>query len=530
MRITSSFIGKILAAAGLVALGDRLFWQGQGIGSNLGVLAMAWAIVTALMVPAIRHNRGAMVALVAAAILAATLVDQPNPLAVCLFWALLSCTALLPRYARFDHVGRWALRLFAHGMLSVGGPWVDLFRLRKQFGPMRGADSRRLLALLPLPLIGGLIFFGLFASANPIIGDALLRIGAPDIDIKTVARGIFWTILLIMVWATLRPFRVMLPFSADYYDPKLTLPGVSTGSVRLALITFNALFALQNGLDIAYLWSGAPLPSGVTLADYAHRSAYPLIVTALLAGLFVLVTLRPGSDTAAVPLIRRLVVLWIVQNVFLVASSMLRTIDYIEVYSLTRLRIAALVWMVLVAIGLVLIVWRMLKGRSGAWLINANALAAGIALMGCSVTDIGSLAAAWNVRHAKEVGGEGAALDLCYLNSLGSSALVSIVELDQRPGLDPAFAKRLAWVRHLVLVRTGEQQKAGEWIWRDARRLDQVRSMLGGKRMAAPPSAGATGRGCDGAILPAQPMAERDEGPADSANADGVALTNEVQR
>ena len=205
------------------------------------------------------------------------------------------------------------------------------------------------------------------------------------------------------------------------------------------------------------------------MADYAHRSAYPLIATALLAGLFVLVTLRPGSDTAAVPLIRRLVVLWIAQNVFLVASSILRTLDYIEVYSLTQLRIAALIWMALVAVGLVLIVWRMLAGKSGAWLINANVLAAGLVLTVCSVVDLGSVAAAWNVRHAKEVGGKGAALDLCYLNQLGPSALVSLVELERAPALEARF-RAAAWPGCAALDagRCTIDSSTGEWTWRNA--------------------------------------------------------------
>jgi hypothetical protein len=53
----------------------------------------------------------------------------------------------------------------------------------------------------------------------------------------------------------------------------------------------------------------------------------------------------------------------------------------VQAYSLTRLRIAALVWMGLVGLGLVLICWRMLRGKSGAWLINANAGAALLVLV-----------------------------------------------------------------------------------------------------------------------------------------------------
>ncbi len=67
-------------------------------------------------------------------------------------------------------------------------------------------------------------------------------------------------------------------------------------------------------------------------------------------------------------MLRRLVTLWIAQNVLLVASSILRTIDYIAVYSLTPWRIAALAWMALVAVGLVLILWRMWRGLSARWL------------------------------------------------------------------------------------------------------------------------------------------------------------------
>ena len=126
---------------------------------------------------------------------------------------------------------------------------------------------------------------------------------------------------------------------------------------------------------------------------------------------------------------------------------MLRTFDYIEAYSLTRLRIAALIWMGLVAIGLVLICYRLLRGRSGAWLINANLLAALLVLGACCTVDLGRMAAAWNVRHARETGGAGAALDLCYLNELGASALLPLIELERRPICRPSCASGSIWLR-----------------------------------------------------------------------------------
>ena len=91
-----------------------------------------------------------------------------------------------------------------------------------------------------------------------------------------------------------------------------------------SLVVFNLMFAVQTSMDIAYLWRGVALPDGMSYASYAHRGAYPLILTALLAASFVIAAMRPGSAAERAPVIRALVFLWIAQNVVLVVSSMLR--------------------------------------------------------------------------------------------------------------------------------------------------------------------------------------------------------------
>lgn len=257
----------------------------------------------------------------------------------------------------------------------------------------------------------------------------------------------------------------------------LHMPGVSVASVRLSLIAFNLLFAMQNLMDAAYLSGTIAMPKGITLAEYAHRGAYPLIVTALLAALFVIVTLRPGSSTAAVPMIRRLVVLWIAQNIVLVGSSILRTLDYVEAYSLTVLRISALAWMLLVAVGLMLICWRLLMAKSAGWLINANLAAAAVLLTVASFVDLGNVAAWWNIRHAREAGGTGAALDLCYLSELGSSSLLPLIELEKNPELKPAFRERVQVVRDDI-HRQLRSQMVHAWTMRGEQRLQQAEQLI----------------------------------------------------
>ena len=131
----------------------------------------------------------------------------------------------------------------------------------------------------------------------------------------------------------------------------------------------SLLFLFQNVLDIEYLWSGAALPSGMTYAEYAHRGAYPLIATTLLAGLLTLITFGRQCTGPVWKQARILVYIWLVQNVFLVASSLLRLWKYISVYSLTELRVAAAFWMLLVACGLCLILYKVWKNKDLAWLV-----------------------------------------------------------------------------------------------------------------------------------------------------------------
>jgi hypothetical protein len=492
-----SFVSKAVLAAALVTLADWLFFW-QSAGSTVALFAFLVLAVVAATQPALRHRRAGWAAAGVALAAAAALADDPSLLALALCWAAASVAALLPRAQGFDDAWRWALRLAGHGARSLLGPVLDLPILRaarRRRGGGIGLAAR--LPLLVLPALGSALFIALFAAANPLISNAFSQISLASLFGGISAlRIVFWLVIGCPLWALLRPHPLLLRPRREA-DPDFALPGVSLPSLTLSLLAFNLVFAVQNGLDLAFLWSGAALPKGMTLAEYAHRGAYPLIATALLAGLFVLVTLRPGSPLAASRPVRRLVYLWVAQNVLLVASTALRTLDYVDAYSLTRLRIAALVWMGLVAAGLILICWRIAARRSGAWLINANAAAALAVLLACAFVDLGAVAARWNVRHAREAGGRGAALDLCYLHELGPSALLPLIELESRP-LPAPTRERAAWVRNVILDGLEPAQSDWHgWTFRNARRLAQAHRLIAERRL---PRFTAGRRLCDGTI------------------------------
>ncbi len=488
-----SFLLKIGATAALVTAFTWLFPNNiEGVG--IGIFGLAWLLAVILARPAVRHSRlDIATALSLAGIFCLALAYDPRPLPLFLFLCALSIATLLPRTAAFDDAWRWTIRLMLHGATGVIKPIADLIRLLAIRPRGKRRTLKSLIGILALPLFGTLLFTILFANANPLIADALDQIALPS-----PGKLFEWTFVTFLVWPMLRPHRIVTRLKIP--DPAIELPGTSLPSALIALTLFNLLFAVENGLDIVFLWNNAALPNGMSMADYAHRGAYPLIATALLAGLFVLTMLRPGTASAANPWARRLVALWVAQNIFLVASSALRTIDYVEAYELTAWRIAALLWMALVAIGLILICWRLWMARSARWLINANALATALVLVPCCFLDLNASAAQWNVRHAREVGGASQAIDLCYLRGLGAPALLPLIELEHR-ALSPELADRVRYVRADILASLARKQ-AHWWSWsvHDALRLGTARRLLGpDPQQPLNPKPG-YGRTCNGTI------------------------------
>lgn len=482
-RLRGGFWIKALWAMLPVAVTDVVLFQSYITGGTFGFIMLAMAAALFLARPAVRRDWRALAALGLATLYGFAMVNDPGMLALGLFLIAISVATLLPAFARFGGGLAWLQRLLVHGLTSVIGLLLDAFALRK----VRHRRTQRVLrisgiiAAIALPVIGSGIILGLFAAANPVIENTILAVHWPTWDEETLLRVIIAGVVFSVSWAILRPRLSAFLNNPGRSKalPALSLPGISVVSVTLSLIAFNLLFLMQNGMDAAWLWGFAPLPDDMTLAEYAHRGAYPLIATAIFAAIFVLVTLRPGSETAASPIIRRLVVLWIAQNVFLVASSMLRTVDYIEAYSLTELRLYALVWMALVGVGLLLICWRMLAGKSGDWLVNGNLIAAGLVLTSFCFIDASAVAAQWNVRHAREIDGTGAALDVSYLERRGDAALLPLVELSQKP-LPAAVRSRV--LRALGTVYRGAQNRNATVRWwsltRD-RRLAEANRLLG---------------------------------------------------
>jgi Domain of unknown function (DUF4153) len=415
----------------LAGLADFLFYA-EGMGWAAGIYT--FIILGALLFfnPGLSHTKPGKIIIVINWVLVFALIENPSGLTITLSFLGITSMALLSHPGWTYNAGLWLRGVFDF--------WTqNAFRVLKDvkiFGYLFHEDedpNRRSIQLKHwiLPLGLSLVFVILFAGANPILIHWLDLINWNRIfDLFTLERTLLWSLVIMLCWPLLQPrFRLKQKSigDTDFKDVRNLIRFLfSRESILYSLIIFNLLFSAQTFMDLIYLWGGRALPEGMSYAEYAHRGAYPLIATALLAGAFVLVALRPGSETERMRSIRYLVYCWIGQNIFLVLSSIWRTALYIEEYSLTYLRLAALIWMGLVALGLVLLILRILWTRSNIWLINLNGITLLTVLMMCSFINLGSVIAQFNVEHCKEVNGTGPALDLKYLEEIGTASLPAL--------------------------------------------------------------------------------------------------------
>ena len=437
-----------VSAAACVVLADWLFygWEvGISLPLFLGVLGVA--AVASHRERATHKIQIIMATIFVAGLLA--LIENVNELSVIVGTL---ATAMFVYVLTAPQATSWQRNLFEAATIPFRGPFQLIGDLIGTLRHMQTWTPEWLGSLVAwiVPLSVFAVFLALLSSANPLIENRLLMINFQALfDLLEPRRIWFWTMVACAIWPLLRrrirrkpvvePELRAIPTAAssdmDY------LLGVQ--AVTRSLVLFNALFALQSGLDLTYLWGGASLPNGMSHAAYAHRGAYPLIVTALLAAGFVLIAMRPGGPAERSRWIRPLVLTWTWQNIVLVISSILRLDLYVAVYSLTYLRLAAFIWMGLVVAGLLLIVLQIIWRKPNSWLLSANAATLALVLFACCFINAPRLVATYNVEHSREISGTGVHLDVQYLGSLGPQAqLVLESHRQEVPALTSAMDRQ----------------------------------------------------------------------------------------
>ena len=431
----------------ILALADLLIWRATPglslVVFGFALLVMGWAIV------GFRGTKG----LVLAAIFFLPMVEQVQVLSFGFWLAGLALGAAWIAVARFPGLPG-GLRFLLHAPETV---FADVRKLPRVGTPsLRGGFTGW---FLPIGL--GLVFLSLLSSANPLLASWLDRLFTIQNLFMDIDRLLFWFGTAFLAWPFLSlvalRHRVALGFDAP--RPRALPLVFNEASIRRSLILFNVVFVAQTIADLAIIWGGAALPAGMSYAQYAHRGAYPLLAAALLAGGFALAA-RPFTTQSAV--LRIALLGWLFQTLFLVISSLTRLESYIFVYGLTHLRIAALIWMGLVGVGIALVIWQVFRNHSAPWMLKRCALLGAGTLYACSFLSFSAAIADYNLTHD-------VAPDFYYLCSLDSAALPAITAYEDRmgkplcpPGLRPVLREPQDW------------REWGFRDWRTARSLSKL--------------------------------------------------------
>lgn len=424
-----------------IILADWLFWD-HPIGWTLGGYGLLLAV--ALFLRERKRPRGFSAWIIAAALACLCLQCgiEPGVLTVVLGALGLISLALILRAGWLADALTWAARWLQFAVIGWLTPLADLYTTSRLLRSEDNPGGRRWLRNWFLPLLLGMIFLILFTVANPVISQWIENVGTSIQELienltehyPPAERIITWLLVGTGVWMLLR-FHSQT--KAPAWEQLVTGDGrpdsvVSPSIVTRCLLLFNMIFAVQIGLDVCYLWGGFKLPEGLTYAQYAHRGAYPLLAAGILAGLFVFAAFRGNPHDRRIRLARGLVLLWLAQNAFMLVSAAWRLGLYIDAYSLTRWRVAAAVWMLLVLCGVLWVIVRIAAGRSNLWLLNVNAVTALAVLFICSFCNIDGWIARYNTTHCREMHGHGEPLDVQYLESLGPDTLPALLDFAEK--------------------------------------------------------------------------------------------------
>ncbi len=348
--------------------------------------------------------------------------------------------------------------VFAAALFSVytgigSGLHMVLDYLKRQDGTPKRTEStsfgKWLLWILPVILV--LVFFALYRLSSPVFNQF-----ASGIDFSFIEFG--WIMCtLVGFWLAYAFFfhRGIQPFS-DYdsnasnqlnsEETNLRLLGYQltineerqSGMLLFGLL--NALLLVVNALDFGYLISGK-IPAGMSYSEYVHQGTEALIFSIIIAIGIITIYFRNGlSLLQTYKPVRLLAYAWLIQNLALVSTTLIRNQLYINEYSLTYKRIGVYAFLVLALVGLLSAVVKIAARKSNYFLIRFNSGSLFAILVFCSLISWDQLIYSVNVKKAAQT----SEVDLNYLLELSYAVLPNLQELnDKYPPKDKANKKAL---------------------------------------------------------------------------------------
>jgi hypothetical protein len=458
---------ELLAVLGLVVVADLTIYRGHGYAGAAGLFLAAPALLL-LGAPRRRITVFSGLIEVLLLVLAAALVWCGTVGQIVLGAALVVALAMT-----LNGMTPYVPHLFAFACTTCATGGAGLTKQLHALERTTSLVPRATWIKVILPLTAVLAFGTIFVCANPdeakIVGEWLVRLWANTWEIirnfsPTVTEFLLWVAAAWIAGGLLRPLVKMSPFreraasaSSDTTQSDARTETLLYATCRNTLVAVIVLFAVYLGFEFKTLWFRV-FPKGFYYSGYAHEGAAWLtaalaLATVVLSAIFRTAVLRD----AGLPRLRKLAWIWSAENVLLAIAVYHRMSIYVGFNGMTRMRIVGLLGITAVLVGFVLVIWKIVYGRSFIWLVNRQLWTLAAAFYLYAVLPVDVLVHTYNVRRI--VAGDPAPAVQISVHPIDSGGalmlhpLVNVADENIRDGVRALLAERALHVDALERER-----------------------------------------------------------------------------
>lgn len=288
------------------------------------------------------------------------------------------------------------------------------------------------LLALSFVVILSLVFFAMYQAANPLFAENTKWINLDFISLHwlvftgggfVIVYGLFYHKRIIPV----ERWENTLPLNNALYETDQSVKRYETEQLAgvLLFVVLNLMLLILNIGDINTLYLKGGLPKGVSHSDFVHNGVGVMILSIIMATGLMMFLFR--KEYTSVKYNRMLIIgvyAWIIQNLLMLSSTVIRNQMYIHDYNLTYKRIGVYVWLTLAVIGLLIMFWKIYRKHSNWYLIKTNVAVWFTVLALSSTVNWDGLITDYNLKNKplREV-------DLHYLFSLSDTNIPEMLEI-----------------------------------------------------------------------------------------------------
>jgi hypothetical protein len=191
----------------------------------------------------------------------------------------------------------------------------------------------------------------------------------------------------------------------------------------LVMLLVNILLLIENCIDINWIWFNFSLSGNQTYAQLVHEGTYLLIFSILLSMGIIFYFFRKNQNFYANnKWLKRMAYGWVMQNMILVISVVIRNLRYINEYGITYRRIGVILFLLFTIIGLILLYMRIRNRKTIFYSIKSGTLAIFLIFLAFNFANWDVVIVSYNLNKG------GTAVDTRYLLSFSDKTLPTLCQ------------------------------------------------------------------------------------------------------